>query len=166
MGNNWGFWLLLTQMPTYLHTVLGLDIKKDGYLSALPYLSTFLLQFPIYYIADTLNKYECTSLTTSRKMWNTLSMWGGATGLLALGYVNNTNNTAIFIYIFIMAISCAGYVGFKVNHLDLSPNYACLLMGLTNGTASLGGLLAPTVVGLVVKDLVSMLDDFESYYIY
>lgn len=27
-GHNWGFWTLLTEMPTYMKNVLGLDIKK------------------------------------------------------------------------------------------------------------------------------------------
>jgi MFS family permease len=28
LGNNWGFWLLLTELPTYMKNMLGYDIKK------------------------------------------------------------------------------------------------------------------------------------------
>ncbi|XP_050434326.1 putative inorganic phosphate cotransporter isoform X2 [Adelges cooleyi] len=157
-GYNWGFWLLLTQMPTYLNTVLGLDIKKDGMLSALPYLTTFLLQFPVCYVADFLNSRECTTLTTSRKMWNTVSMWGGAAGLVTLGYLNDTTEMAIVFYVFVVAIGCTGSVGFKVNHMDLASNYAGLLMGISNAMASIGGLTAPTLVGFVVHDLTSVVE--------
>ena len=28
LGNNWGFWFLLTELPTYMKNMLGYDIKK------------------------------------------------------------------------------------------------------------------------------------------
>ena len=28
LGQNWGYWTLLTEMPNYINSVLGVDIKK------------------------------------------------------------------------------------------------------------------------------------------
>lgn len=86
-------------------------------------------------------------------MWNTISMWGGAAGLVTLGFVEEAKYT-IVLYIFIVAIGCTSNVGFNINHLDLSPNYAGLLMGITNTLASSGGVIAPLFVGLIVDDQV------------
>ena len=36
-GNNWGFHLLLTELPIYMETILRLDINSNALLSALPY---------------------------------------------------------------------------------------------------------------------------------
>lgn len=153
VGHNWGFWLLLTEMPTFIHMVFKVDLKEDGVLSALPYFAMFLLQIPVLYVADLLNKHRVTTLTTSRKMWNSISMWGAAIGLVGLGYLEDTT-MSITLYVVIVAIGCTTNAGFNINHMDLSPNYAGVLMGITNTAASSGGIIAPLLVGFIIDDVV------------
>ncbi|XP_008180303.1 sialin [Acyrthosiphon pisum] len=155
-GHNCGFWLLLSEMPTFISAVLKFDIKSDGFVSALPYLAMWLCQFPVTYFADYMNKKNVTSLTFSRKFWNTLGMSGGALGLVVLGYMGENANAAICMYVFVVAIGCCTNVGFNINHLDLAPNYAGILMGFTNAVAALGGVMAPTVCGFIVHDQTSV----------
>lgn len=38
------------------------------------------------------------------------------------------------------------------NHLDLAPNYAGTLMGITNCVANIISIIAPLVVGFVVQE--------------
>lgn len=47
-------------------------------------------------------------------------------------------------------------MGFNVNHLDLSPNFARILMGLTNGSANVTSILGPLFVGYVVNNEVNI----------
>jgi hypothetical protein len=49
-----------------------------------------------------------------------------------------------------VGLNGAIYSGFKVNHLDISPRFAGILMSLTNCLANLAGLLAPIVAGYVI----------------
>lgn len=84
-------------------------------------------------------------------------MSGGALGLVVLGYIGDNAKAAICLYVFVVAIGCCTNVGFNINHLDLAPNYAGILMGFTNAVASIGGVLAPTVCGIIVQDQVSIL---------
>ena len=46
--------------------------------------------------------------------------------------------------------------GFGCNHLDIAPRYAGVLMGLTNGVATISGIVGPYVAkAIAVKvDLV------------
>lgn len=81
-------------------------------------------------------------------------MSGGAVGLLVLGYMGENAYAAICMYVFVVAIGCCTNVGFNINHLDLAPNYAGILMGFTNAVASVGGVLAPTVCGFIVHNQV------------
>lgn len=83
-------------------------------------------------------------------------MCGGALGLMMLGYIGANANAAICLYVFVVAIGCCTNVGFNINHLDLAPNYAGILMGFTNAVAALGGVLAPTVCGFIVHDQVGL----------
>lgn len=133
--------------------VLKVNLTEDGALSALPYLAMFLLQVPVLYTADLLNKRHVTTLTTSRKIWNSVSMWGAAAGLLGLGCMrHHTVVTSITLYVVIVAIGCTTNAGFNINHIDLSANYAGLLMGITNTVASTGGIVAPLLVGFIIDD--------------
>lgn len=37
-------------------------------------------------------------------------------------------------------------LGFNVNHLDIAPRYASILMGMSNGFGTLSGMICPIVV--------------------
>lgn len=43
-----------------------------------------------------------------------------------------------------------------MNHVDISPNWAGILMGITNTFANLTGFAAPYVAGLLINDDVSL----------
>ncbi|GFR69333.1 vesicular glutamate transporter [Elysia marginata] len=45
-----------------------------------------------------------------------------------------------------------GIPGFNVNHLDIAPRYASILMGLSNSVGTLAGMLCPIVVQSITKD--------------
>ncbi|XP_065204751.1 sialin-like [Planococcus citri] len=154
--HNWGFWLLLSEMPTFLHVVSGFNIKSDGLLSSTPYATMWLLQFPVMWIADGLNKKGITSITASRKIWTSIGQWGGAIGLIALGYLNNNTAAAVAFYIAVIGIGCCCNVGFHLNHMDLTPNYSGILMGLSNAFAATGGLGAPLLFSYFVHDVSSV----------
>lgn len=51
-------------------------------------------------------------------------------------------------------------VGFNVNHLDIAPRYASILMGISNGVGTLSGMVCPLIVGAMTKNKVS---HFYSY---
>lgn len=45
--------------------------------------------------------------------------------------------------------------GFNVNHLDIAPRYASILMGISNGVGTLSGMVCPLIVGAMTKNKVS-----------
>ncbi|XP_047219487.1 vesicular glutamate transporter 2.1 isoform X2 [Girardinichthys multiradiatus] len=42
--------------------------------------------------------------------------------------------------------------GFNVNHLDIAPRYASILMGISNGVGTLSGMVCPLIVGAMTKN--------------
>ncbi|XP_073846868.1 putative inorganic phosphate cotransporter [Musca autumnalis] len=153
-ANNWGFWTLLTEIPTFLKNILGLDIRHNGPLSALPYLAMTLLSYGFIFIADIMNRNSVMPLAFSRKLFNTLGMWIPMTALIGLGYITTGESTALAIALLTLAVgsNAATYLGFQVNHIDLSPNFAGTLMGITNCAANIMSIIAPLTVGLIVTD--------------
>lgn len=56
-----------------------------------------------------------------------------------------------------MGLNGGIYSGFKINHLDITPRFAGILMSFTNCTANLAGLLAPIAAGNLIEGNVSQL---------
>lgn len=152
----WGFWTLLTQIPNYMKNILGVDIKNSALLSSLPYAVMCLLSFFFIYLSKVLARKDNVSLSFNRKFFNSIGHWIPMVSLIALGYVTKEHATlAVVLLTLTVGISAATYLGFQVNHIDLSPNYAGTLMGITNGAANVMSALAPLAVGFVVDDVVS-----------
>ena len=49
---------------------------------------------------------------------------------------------------------CVEY--YSVNHLDIAPQFASILMGLSNTVATLPGMFSPLLTGHLVQDKVSV----------
>lgn len=55
-------------------------------------------------------------------------------------------------------IVCSVSSGFNVNHLDIAPRYASILMGISNGVGTLSGMICPLIVGALTKNKVQQVD--------
>ncbi|XP_017077250.1 putative inorganic phosphate cotransporter [Drosophila eugracilis] len=148
-----GYWLLLTQIPTYMKKIYNVDIKQSALLSSLPYMAMLLMSFFFVWLSKVLQKKEGLSLSLNRKIFNSIGHWVPMISLIALGYVP-ADNAPLAVTLLTLAVGITGatFLGFQVNHIDLSPNYAGTLMGLTNGAANVMSGIAPMIVGFIVID--------------
>ncbi|XP_055837631.1 putative inorganic phosphate cotransporter [Episyrphus balteatus] len=152
-ANNWGFWTLLIEIPTYLKNVIGMDIKNSALLSSLPYWVMFLLSYFFLFLSEILDKKKGRDLAFSRKFFNSMGHWVQMLGLIGLGYVDGNNPTiAVALLTLTVGMNASCYLGFLINHIDLSPNFAGTLMGITNGIANIMSIFAPLTVGVIVDD--------------
>ena len=53
------------------------------------------------------------------------------------------------IYFFYLGFAWAG---FSVNHLDVAPQYAAILMGISNTIGTIPGIISPAITGYLVED--------------
>lgn len=80
-----------------------------------------------------------------------LGEYGPGIALIAASFTGC--NPALTVAVLTIGVGLNGgiYSGFKVNHLDISPRFAGILMAFTNCLANLAGLLAPLTAGYVIK---------------
>ncbi|XP_021563777.1 vesicular glutamate transporter 1, partial [Carlito syrichta] len=73
-----------------------------------------------------------------------------ATLLLVVGY---SHSKGVAISFLVLAVGFSGFAisGFNVNHLDIAPRYASILMGISNGVGTLSGMVCPIIVGAMTK---------------
>lgn len=56
-----------------------------------------------------------------------------------------------------LGVACSGFAisGYNVNHLDIAPRYASILMGLSNGIGTIAGFVVPIVINYMTQEKVS-----------
>lgn len=59
---------------------------------------------------------------------------------------------AVTALTFGVAFSGFAISGFNVNHLDIAPRYASILMGISNGIGMMAGLICPIIVDFITRD--------------
>ena len=70
---------------------------------------------------------------------------GSAIFLIICGYLGTTTVTAVLFLALGVGLGGLALAGFSINHLDIAPRYAGVLMGITNSAATLSGVIAPQV---------------------
>lgn len=151
-GQNFGHWMLLTEMPNFMKSELHFNIKEDGLFSALPYICLWLATFVVGWTAQKINERRCVPLVASRKIFNSMAHWGSALTLLTLALVRPGPSGAVAMLTVAVTLESCIFAGFYVSHMDLSPNYGGALMGMSNGCGSVMGILAPLIVGNILRD--------------
>ena len=85
-GNCWGLYVIASNGPTFLKYMLGVDIKTNGILSGLPWLSRYLGGVLSGLIADYLLSHEIFSVLWVRRIFNSICMCGPGIVMLILGF--------------------------------------------------------------------------------
>uniref|UniRef100_A0AAZ3R1M6 Major facilitator superfamily (MFS) profile domain-containing protein n=1 Tax=Oncorhynchus tshawytscha TaxID=74940 RepID=A0AAZ3R1M6_ONCTS len=147
---SWTFYLLLISQPAYFEEVFGFSIGKVGLLSAVPHM-VMTIVVPIGgQLADFLRSRKIMSTTNVRKIMNCGGFGMEATLLLVVGF-SHTRGVAISFLVLAVGFSGFAISGFNVNHLDIAPRYASILMGISNGVGTLSGMVCPLIVGALTK---------------
>ncbi|KAF5910114.1 Elongation factor 1-alpha 1 [Clarias magur] len=148
---NWTFYTLLTLLPTYMNDILGFSIKENGMLSALPYLGCWLLSMGGGQLADHLRESCLFRTVTVRKAFTILGMVGPAVFLVAAGYTNCDYILAVVFLTISSSLGGFSASGFNINHLDIAPSYAGILLGITNTFATIPGMVGPVIARSLTK---------------
>jgi len=81
-------------------------------------------------------------------------MFGAGVFLIGLSYLDCTQ-TALAVVLLVLAVSMHGFVfsGYFVNHMDIAPQYAGTLMGISNCVGAISGVIAPYVASTVTESV-------------
>ena len=70
-------------------------------------------------------------------------------GLVITGYFGNDKFHVVLFLTLSVGASGLSMAGFNINHIDIAPKYAGILMGITNSAATLPGIVGPLVAKLI-----------------
>ncbi|GFT80241.1 hypothetical protein NPIL_220121 [Nephila pilipes] len=164
-GHNFGFLILLTEMPTYLSTILHFDIQSNGLLSALPYIVQSICAMLAAYFVDKLRTSGNISITTIRKISNSVGLFGPSLCLLGITVSGCQPFLNVLLLTLAMAFNGFVYSGFNVTHVDMSPDFAGTLYGITNTISNINGIIGPLIVGYFTQSGATILNWNYVFYI-
>ncbi|XP_004373805.1 vesicular glutamate transporter 3 isoform X3 [Trichechus manatus latirostris] len=139
---------------TYIETTIGEGANivslRVGLLSAVPHMVMTIIVPIGGQLADYLRSRKVFTTTAVRKIMNCGGFGMEATLLLVVGF-SHTKGVAISFLVLAVGFSGFAISGFNVNHLDIAPRYASILMGISNGVGTLSGMVCPLIVGAMTK---------------
>lgn len=102
-------------------------------------------------IADWMISSKRFTHTMTRKLINSIGQYGPAICLIIASYTGCDRTLTVALLTIGLGLNGGIYSGFKINHLDITPRFAGILMSFTNCTANLAGLLAPMAAGNIIE---------------
>ncbi|KAL7642842.1 UNVERIFIED_CONTAM: hypothetical protein RMT77_006130 [Armadillidium vulgare] len=151
-GAMFGFSFMITQLPLYLSSIVGLNIKANGFLSSLPYLTRFIGSNSISWLTTYLERKTKWTKKTWFRICSFLSHWCTGFLILLVGYVGCNPSGILVLFslsMFFNGATCSGYVG---NHILIAPNFSGTVFGMTNTIAFAYASLGPVIVGALTPE--------------
>ncbi|XP_072944996.1 sialin [Epargyreus clarus] len=147
--SNWGWYMLLIELPFYMKQVLKFNMTENAVTTSMPFLSLWIFSIALSKTLDWMRGKKYITTTTARKIGTLFASAVPGACLLALCYVGCARGAAVAL----TALGVTGiggmFCGFLSNHIDIAPNFAGTLMAITNTVATIPGIVVPIFVGVL-----------------
>ncbi|XP_038210030.1 putative inorganic phosphate cotransporter, partial [Zerene cesonia] len=145
--------LFFVDMPTYLEKGLKISLTNSATLSALPYIGMLIGNIVSSVVCEKIFNKGFLRLVTLRRLFNSIGVAGVTVGLVGLSCIGPESKTLAIVMLTVTLTLC-GFLsaGFIMSHLDLSPNYAGVMLSLTNFITTMGAVCTPIVTSLILRN--------------
>ncbi|XP_071038195.1 sialin-like isoform X2 [Parasteatoda tepidariorum] len=141
-------WLkVLTSIP-----FIALIITQNGILSSIPFPIKAVIAITVGFTSNLLLRKGYATVNFIRKFCTVFPFLWFSAGLVGVCLAGC--NAVLSTIFFICSVPIIGFAvcGYNINHLDLSPEYAGTLYGISNTFSSMMGFLAPMFVGYITNE--------------
>ena len=146
---NYGYYVMLFWLPLYF-VHLGASLDQLAAFAVLPYFLMWFLDVSWGWAADHAIKEGWASIVAVRKVSQTLSLAVPAACLMVLGALGEGGTSAagsMALVTIAIVFGATSHSGYWANILDVGPNHAGLLSGVSNTFAQLPGIVGNLVTG-------------------
>jgi sugar phosphate permease len=147
---NYSWYVLLGWLPTYFSQHLGLDLKQNAYLAATPYICGYVGLLVSGKVSDHLICKRGLRTFYVRRLMNSIASFVPA---LCLFKLQHANDPATAVFLLSVALFCGrtSTSGFWISMIDVGPNNAGQIMGVSNTIATVPGILGNLVTGYILQ---------------
>ncbi|CAH1118606.1 unnamed protein product [Phaedon cochleariae] len=144
-GRIWVHYTFIISGPTYMKSILGFSIEKNGLLSGAPFICSYAASVLFCYIADKLVTKQFMSLTNVRKLMTALSQVVPGLLVFAISYLGCDIEYVLVIWFFAVTLITAAYAGAMANVVDIAPNFAGPVLAFAQTIHMCASFLSPLV---------------------
>ncbi|XP_047943976.1 probable anion transporter 6, chloroplastic isoform X2 [Salvia hispanica] len=147
---SWGHYCCLSWLPTYFSEELDLDLTEAAWVSVLPPLASIFVTS----IASQLADYWISNgveTTVVRKVCQTIAFLSPATCMILSSLdLGLSPWQVVAILTSGLALSSFALSGLYCTHQDISPEYASVLLGITNTVGAVPGIVGVALTGYLL----------------
>jgi ACS family hexuronate transporter-like MFS transporter len=149
-GINYTLYIFISWMPTYLHDVMGVDMKQMAVAAMIPWVGGFVGYIGGGWLADRVYR-RATDKLAARKLFITIPTALVGVCLVALLFVTSINQ-AVFLLSAALLMLTVGTQAVWASISEVVPgNRVGGTGGFVHFIANLSGVLSPAVTGFAVK---------------
>lgn len=152
IGHDWGFYTMVSDLPKYMKEVLRFDVSENGLWNSIPYAAMWIVSMLGGWVCDWLIVKNYMTITVARRFFTCLAAIGPAIFIMIASYAGCDTTVAVWMFTIAMGFMGTFYCGMKVNALDLSPNFAGIIMAITNGIGAATGIITPYLTGAITEN--------------
>ncbi|KAI8565659.1 hypothetical protein RHMOL_Rhmol03G0277600 [Rhododendron molle] len=147
---SWGHYTCLSWLPTYFSEELSLNLTEAAWVSVLPPLASIFVTSIASQFADNLIS-NGVETTTVRKICQTISFLSPATCMILASLdLGLPPWEVVAILTGGLALSSFALSGLYCTHQDISPEYASILLGITNTVGAVPGIVGVALTGYLL----------------
>ncbi|KAL6965521.1 putative anion transporter 6, chloroplastic, variant 2 [Sarracenia purpurea var. burkii] len=147
---SWGHYTCLSWLPTYFSEELNLNLTEAAWVSVLPPLCSIFVTGIAAQFADNLIASGVEN-TTVRKICQTIAFLSPATCMILSSLdLGLPPWESVVILTGGLALSSFALSGLYCTHQDISPEYASILLGITNTIGAVPGIVGVALTGYLL----------------
>ncbi|DAZ98007.1 TPA: hypothetical protein N0F65_005165 [Lagenidium giganteum] len=146
---NYGWYVLLGWIPQYFRQELHVDLGKNGFSAAIPYVCGYLGVMLFGRLGDLLVAKGHRVLHV-RQLMNGIGFFASAFFLYSLRFAQSATSAVILLS---LTLFCgrASMAGYWVNMIDIGPRHAAHVMGVSNTIATIPGIIGNLITGQILE---------------
>jgi len=148
--HGWGLYTMVAELPIFYIKRFNFNLNEATIASTVPFLVTFFVVLIGGQLADYLREQSICSTGTVRKIFTALGYVFPAVFFIAASYSSNSSIVRALIALG-MGLNGLSICGYYVNHLDIAPPLAGVLLGVTDTIATVAGIVSLTLTGAIVQ---------------
>ncbi|XP_058526249.1 probable small intestine urate exporter [Ochotona princeps] len=147
----WSIQIILSYTPTYINSVLQMNVRDSGILSSLPCIGGYIGILLGGLLADFLLSRRILALATIRKLFTAIGVLSSSALLMSLHWVRFSLSATIIFLLLLNLLGNLSQSGSIVNFIDIAPRYTSFLKGFFQVFVFIDGAIAPTVAGILIN---------------
>ncbi|XP_037044101.1 sialin-like isoform X2 [Bradysia coprophila] len=151
-GSSWQLYTLVIQLPSYYKFIHGFDIRMSGLFSGGPHFLRMGFSYIFSSFVDYLLHSKSLSRTNARKFAVFVSCILSGTMCIGSAYAGCNSSLVIVLTTASITLLGAQTAGILPSFVELAPNYASILLGISLTICVLPGILSSHIVGVLTNN--------------